>query len=84
MGLISGGPIKSIVTSLRHKRPLSRRGDESAVLPPARVIQRMREDWDNRACEDPFYYVCSTERHQSEDDFDASGRLDVEQYVSAI
>ena len=42
---------------------------------------RMKEDWDKRAREDARYYVYSARRGQTEDEFDSSGKLSVEELV---
>jgi GT2 family glycosyltransferase/SAM-dependent methyltransferase/tetratricopeptide (TPR) repeat protein len=66
-------PAAQSTQALPAARP-SQEGDNS-------VTNRMKREWNERAAEDARYYVHSTKRDQSEEEFDASGRLSVEQCV---
>jgi len=43
--------------------------------------QRMQEEWDERAAEDARYYIHSSNRNQTEEEFDLSGRNNVQSLI---
>ena len=45
------------------------------------VLERMRREWDERAAENPDYYVYTRDRGLEEEDFEESGRINYDQLV---
>ncbi len=43
---------------------------------------QMKKDWNDRANEDAFYYVHSSKRNQTEEEFNTSGRKNVKELIS--
>ncbi|MBP1719783.1 MAG: glycosyl transferase, partial [Deltaproteobacteria bacterium] len=69
-----------------RKEALPRPKQEGGVPPALKnadpeTCNRMKEDWNKRAEEDPKYYIHSTARDQTEEEFDRSGKENVKDLI---